>query len=156
MKNLIIATSLLALGTLGAVSPALVHEAECPYCKLKLVQNTNAKDNEVVVRFGNKKIEYRCIYCVFADQKKLTGDLIVYAPSEAAGKPVLVRRTGGNWTAPEGTVFLNAFRRHQECAGLSRTFSSKSAFDRYVAANNVANAKALTLKEMLAEVAKAN
>lgn len=154
MKNIILASAILAFGTFGTVSPAFAHEADCPYCKIKLVQNTKDQDNEVVVKFGNKKIEYRCVYCVFADQAKLKGDLVVYAPSEAAGKPVIIKRTNGTWSAPEGTVFLNTFRRHKDCAELSRTFSSKSAFDKYVSANKVSNAKALTLKEMLAEVAK--
>jgi len=154
MKNIILASAILAFGTFGTVSPAFAHEADCPYCKIKLVQNTKDQDNEVVVKFGNKKIEYRCIYCVLADEKKLTGDLIVYAPSESVGKPIILKRTNGTWSAPEGTVFLNAFRRHRECAGNSRTFTSKSAFDKYVAANNVSNAKALTLKEMLTEAAK--
>ncbi|MBX3114167.1 MAG: hypothetical protein KF836_06335 [Fimbriimonadaceae bacterium] len=154
MKNTILSLILLATATFGLVVPAKAHEADCPYCKTKLVQNTKDQDNEVVVKYGNKKIEYRCVYCVFADQKKFSSDLVVYAPSESVGKPIILKRTDGKWSAPDGTLFLNTFKRHKDCAEQSRAFTSKQAFDKYVAANNIANAKALTLEEMLKEVAK--
>jgi len=154
MKQTLLTLVLLVTVAFGAVTPAIAHEADCPYCKMKLVQNTKEMDNEVVVKIGNKRIEYRCIFCVLKDQKKFTGDLTVYAPSETVGKPVILKRTAGKWSTLEGTVFLNAFKKHAECAELSRTFSSKAAFDKYVTKNEIANAKALTLEEMLKEVAK--
>jgi hypothetical protein len=84
----------------------------------------------------------------------LKGDLIVYAPSEKVGEPVVLKRTAGEWSAPEGTVFLNAFKRHKDCALESRAFTSRAAFDKYVAAKGIGNAKPLTLTELQAEVAK--
>lgn len=154
MKNKILSLVLLTTATFGMVVPAFAHDADCPFCKTKLVQNTKTQDNEVVVKFGNKKIEYRCVYCVFADQKKFSGDLVVYAPSETVGKPIILKRTSGKWSAPDGTVFLNTFRRHVDCAEQSRAFTSKSALEKYAKANNVASAKALTLDEMLKEASK--
>lgn len=137
-----------------AVSTGKAHEAECPFCKLALVQNTDKLDNEVVVTFGNKKIEYRCIYCVFADQGRYKGDLVVNAPSEKKGAPVVIKRTAGTWTAPDSTVFLQQFKRHKNCASNSRAFTSKAAFAAYVKENGISDATALTLAQELAEVAK--
>lgn len=149
----ILALFLIAAAMAVSILPASAHDADCPFCKLKLVQNTDKQDNEVVVKFGNKRIEYRCVYCVFADQKRYKSDLIVYAPSEKVGEPIVLKRTGGAWSAPDGTVFLNTFKKHKECAGQSRAFRSKAALESYAKANGIENAKHLTLKEML-DVAK--
>jgi len=145
-----ISKSLALLAIVGALSLAPIasaHEGDCPYCKMKLVQNTKDQDNEVVLKAGNKRIEYRCIYCVIKDQGRYKGDLIVYAPSEKVGEPVVLKRTGGKWTAPEGAVFLNTFKNHADCAALSRAFSSKAAFDAYVAKHKLEGAKAFTFAE---------
>ncbi len=103
---------------------------------------------------GNKRIEYRCMYCVIKDQGRYKGDLVVYAPSEKVGEPVVLKRTGGKWTAPEGAVFLNIFNKHADCAALSRAFSSKAALDAYVAKHKVEGAKALTFAEFADAVTK--
>ena len=141
------------LGTVGMSSVALAHEGDCPYCKLKIVQNTKEQDNEVVLKAGNKKIEYRCLYCVVKDQKRYKGDIVVYAPSEKVGKPVVLKRTGGKWTAPEGAVFLNTFKKHADCSMLSRAFSNKAAFEAY-AKKHDATAKSMTFTELAAAVSK--
>lgn len=142
--------------TLAVATPvmALPHEGDCPFCKLPRVQNTAEMDFEVVMKMGNKRIEFRCITCVFKDQGRYKSDLIVYAPSEKVGEPVILKRTAGKWTAPEGTLFLNTFTKHADCAVLSRTFTTKAAFDAYVLKHKVENAKALTLEEFLVQLAK--
>lgn len=145
---------LAVIGTVGMSSMAMAHETPCPYCKLKVVQNTKDQDNEVTVKVGNKRIEYRCVYCVMKDQKKYSGDLIVYAPSEKKGEPVILKRTDGKWTAPEGTVFLNGFKKHADCAELSRAFTSKAAMEKYAAIHNVSEAKGLSLAEFIESVNK--
>lgn len=134
---------------LALAMSAAAHEGECPYCKMKLVQNTKDQDNEVVVKFGNKRVEYRCITCVMKDQGRYKSDLVVYAPSEKVGEPVVLKRTSGKWTAPEGAVFLNAFTKHADCAALARAFSKQEAFDVYVKAHGVEKAKALSLDEFV-------
>lgn len=164
LKNLVLRLSALATLGLFAASSALAHDVPCPVCGLKLVQGTKTQDNEVVLRFGKKKIEYRCAYCAIADSKKYDGDLVIYAPSETKGKPVLLQRAAGKWSVvkdqdgklvpEEGAVFLNDFKSHAKCAMLSRAFHSKEAFDKYVAANKVADAKALSLDEMVAASTK--
>ena len=145
---------LAVVGAIGMSSTAMAHDADCPYCKLKVVQNTKEMDNEVVVKVGNKNIEYRCLYCVLKDQNRYKSDLIVYAPSETKGEPVVMKRTGGKWTAPEGAMFLNSFKAHADCATLSRAFTNKAALDKYVASVGAKDAKAMTLAEFTSAVAK--
>ena len=149
MKLIVIVIAL--LGLMGA---SFAHEGDCPYCKMPRVQNTKDQDNEVVLKMGNKKIEYRCVFCVFKDQARYKSDLVVYAPSEKVGEPVVLKRTEGKWSAPEGTVFLNTFKKHADCAALSRAFTSREAFDAYVAKHQIADAKPLTLAEFLDVVNK--
>ena len=149
---------------LVAPQMALAHEVPCPVCGLKVVQNTKTQDNEVVLRYGKKKIEYRCVYCAIADGKKYAGDLIVYAPSEKKGEPVLLQRTDGKWAAVKnedgklvpapGVVFVNDVRNHAKCAMLSRAFHSKEGLEKYVAENKVSDAKAISLDELVAAVEK--
>jgi len=157
MRKLLFGISLLA----GLVLPqaAMAHEVPCPFCGMKVVQATDKQDNEVVLRFGKKKIEYRCVYCVLADSAKYDGDLVIYAPSETKGKPVLITRTAGKWAvvkevdgalAPDpDVVFLNTFTKHEQCAAQSRAFHTKAGLDKYAK-----GAKPLSLDDMLALVAK--
>jgi hypothetical protein len=79
---------------------------------------------------------------------------VVYAPSEKVGEPVVLKRTEGKWSAPEGTVFLNTFKKHVDCAAQSRAFTGREAFDAYVAKHQIADAKPLTLAEFLDVVNK--
>lgn len=144
----------LVAAILFSSQPGQAHEADCPYCKIKLVQNTKDSDSEVVVRFGNKRIEYRCIYCVIADQDRMKSDLIVYAPSEIVGKPVLLRRIAGEWTGPEGAVYLNLLKGHEQCAVTARAFTTKDAFEKYVSLHKLDGAKPLTLKEFVEAASK--
>ena len=150
-KSIYLVTVLSAIG-LSAFAGA--HDADCPYCKLKIVQNTKDQDNEVVLKFGNKRIEYRCIYCVIKDQGRYKSDLVVYAPSEKVGEPVVLKRTDGKWSAPEGSVFLNTFAKHANCAELSRAFSKKDAFSDYAKKHGAETAKPLSLEEFIALVTK--
>ncbi len=138
---------------------SLAHPVPCPLCGLKVVQSTASQDNEVVLRFGNKRIEYRCVYCALADAKKYDGDLFVYAPSETKGKPVVLARKANVWSVvrvegerltPEaGAVFLNAFEAHPQCAALSRAFHTTKGFDAY--RDKPKGTKPLTLDAMLAK-----
>jgi hypothetical protein len=139
---------------LSLVAFAFAHEGDCPYCKLPLIQNTETADNEVVVKFGNKRIEYRCVSCVIKDQARYKMDLVVYAPSEKVGEPVVLKRTAGKWSAPEKAVFLYEVTKHAECATLARAFSSKDAFAVYVAKTPKPDAKPLTLDEFVKLAAK--
>jgi hypothetical protein len=137
----------------GTVVPAFAHDAPCPYCGLKIVQNTKAQDNEVVLRYGNKRIEYRCVLCALAEAKtKYKNDVTILAPSNVKGKPVTVTRKSGQWsTTPDTALFVYAKGNHKECETRYRAVADKAAFDSFVHANRplLKDAKALTLKEMI-------
>ena len=139
-----------------APRPAAAHEATCPVCKLDVVQDTEKLDNEVALRYGRKRIEYRCVYCALSDTKNYTGDLSILAPSELKGKPVLLTRTNGQWkAAPESAVFVGQKVNHRSCQVGYRALTTRAAFDAWVAAHRdvLEGAKPLSLKELL-EVAK--
>jgi hypothetical protein len=134
---------------------AMLHEVPCVYCKLMVVQNTETQDNEVVLQFGNKRIEYRCVYCAIADSTRYNTDIVIYAPSEKVGHPVIILRKDGKWsTRSEKAVFINMFKEHPQCAELSRAFHTKEAFDAYVAKHEIENPKALMLEQLVEAILK--
>jgi hypothetical protein len=140
---------------LALTAPAFAHDADCPVCKLKVVQDTKEQDNEVALRYGRKRIECRCVYCAITDANNGTyknGDLKILAPSETKSKPVVIERIGGKWSAPEGTVFVAVKNSHKHCQTTYRAFTSKAAFDAHVKKNQalLKDAKPLTLEEMVA------
>ncbi len=146
--------SAMLIAALTPVTPILAHDADCPFCKLKVVQDTKEQDNEVVLRYGRKRIEYRCIYCALAEAQtdQYKGDLRILAPSEIKGKPVLIERSEGRWSVPGGAVFVGVKESHKHCATTYRAFTSKSAFDAHVKKfpELLKDARALTLDELAA------
>jgi hypothetical protein len=155
--------SALALAAAAAASlaalplPAAAHETDCPFCKLKVVQDTKEQDNEVALRYGRKRIEYRCVFCALSEAQtpQYPGDLTILAPSEKKGQPVVIERRGGAWSAPDGTLFVGVRASHDHCQVTYRAFTSRAAFDAHVAKNPVLlrDAKPLTLAQMV-ELAK--
>lgn len=146
---------MLAFLLMANVTAAVVHEVPCQFCKLMVVQNTETQDNEVVLQFGNKKIEYRCVYCAIADSGRYRGDIVIYAPSEKVGEPVIIfRKEVKCTTRSEKAVFLNMFKDHPQCAELSRAFHTHEAFNAYVAERKVKNPKALKLDELVETILK--
>ena len=134
------------------VQKIFAHEAECPHCGLDIVQDTAEQDNETAIQYGKKRIEYRCILCAIADaDKSYQGDLSISAPSEMKGKPVQVVRKGGQWSAPEGTIFLGQKVKHRYCQTGYRAFTSQAAFDAHVKKNKVivGVAKPIVLTELV-------
>jgi len=159
-RRLFLAGSLtvaLALPIAGLVArPALAHEAKCPTCKLDVVQDTDTLDNEVALRSGRKRIEYRCVYCALNDAKSYTGDLTILAPSEVKGKPVVVSRKDGKWSVlPETAVFVGQKVDHRNCQIGYRALTERPAFEKWAQSHRelLKDAKPLTLSELL-EVAK--
>lgn len=136
----------------GLLAP--VHEADCPNCKLPLVQNNDDFDNEVVVRFGNKRIEYRSVYCVMKDQERYKVDLTVYAPSEKIGEPVILKRVQGKWSAPEKAVFTLGTTKMSLCAQHSRVFSTAEALESVRLKLELGDAKPLNLADFVDAVKK--
>ncbi len=149
VKNL--AVSLFATTVLfGTATPALAHETKCPYCRMDVIQDTKEQDNEVVLRYGNKRIEYRCVLCAIAQAKtKFKGDVTIMAPSTAKGKLITITRKNGKWAAPAGTVFVYQKGSHSKCQDLYRAASSHEAATAYAKAKDLSQAKHLTLNEMV-------
>ena len=145
--------AVLGAGLAGpALRPALAHEAKCPVCKLDVVQDTDKLDNEVALKSGRKRIEYRCVYCALQDAKSYTGDITILAPSEIKGKPVQLTRKEGKWSAsPETAVFVGHKVNHRQCQTGYRALTNPAAFDKWVHANHtlLKDAKALSLEQML-------
>jgi hypothetical protein len=156
--------SLAALVAAGSIfcSPRIAdaHEADCPLCQLKVVQDTPAQDNEVALRYGRKRIEYRCVWCALTEAKTdfPNGDLTILAPSEVKGKPVVISRTGrtpGPWDrqAPSLSASMPVTR---PAPTTYRAFSNQAAFDAYVKKTGgpVKDAKPLSLPQLLATAKK--
>lgn len=150
-----LAMAVVAVGPM--VRPVWAHEAKCPYCSLDVVQDTAQQDNEVALKYGRKRIEYRCVFCALAQAKsEFKGDVTILAPSEVKGKPVVLARKGGKWSAtPETAVFVAEKVNHRQCQTGYRAFSNRAGFDAHVKKNHelLHNAKPLSLAEMV-EVAK--
>ncbi|MBC8102367.1 MAG: hypothetical protein H7Z41_07245 [Cytophagales bacterium] len=145
----------LTLPGLFVPRPAAAHEASCPLCKLPVTQDTAAQDNEVALRYGRKRIEYKCVSCAITDTNRgayQSGDVTILAPSETKGRPIPVTRTGGKWSAPTGTVFVGVKASHRICQETYRAFTSRAAFDAYVKKNQarLKDARPLTLDQMIA------
>ena len=145
--------ALLGAGIVGpALRPALAHEGKCPVCKLDVPQDTSTQDNEVALKSGRKRIEYRCVYCALTDSKSYTGDITILAPSDVQGKPVMLMRKDGKWSVmPENAVFVGQKVSHRSCQLGYRAFTSKAAFDAWVHKNHelLGDAKPLSLQEMV-------
>lgn len=145
----------LALGASGlAGRPLMAHEAKCPHCTLDVVQDTEQQDNEVALRYGRKRIEYRCVFCALSQAiSEFKGDLTILAPSEIKGKPVVISRKDGKWSvSPETTVFVAHKVNHRHCQIGYRAFTSRAGFDAHVKSHPdlLRDAKPLTLEEMVA------
>ena len=142
-------------GLLSASVPALAHVAPCPYCNLTITQDTPQLDNETVLKFGRKRVEYKCVYCALAEaQSDYQGDLTILAPSEKKGEPIKITRTGTTWaaSAPDA-VFAAGKGGHRVCHIIYRAFTNEGAFETWAKAHPEqfdANAKPLSLAQMVA------
>lgn len=131
---------------------AAAHEADCPYCQQAITQDTATQDNEVVLKYGRKRIEYKCVYCALAEAKTeySSGDVSIAAPSEKKGEPVILKRAGGKWSAAPAAHFVaQTPLKHKTCNVTARAFHSKSAAQAYIKANNLKTAP-ITLSQLVA------
>jgi hypothetical protein len=133
--------------------PAFAHEAPCPFCGQTITQDTASQDNEVALKAGRKRIEYKCVFCALSDAAtEYKGDISILAPSKKKGEPILLKRETGKWSAaPEGAVFVAHKASHKICQQTYRAFTSAEAAKAYIAANKdaVGDAVPVSLDEML-------
>lgn len=162
MKNRLLGTIWLGLlAILLIIAPVRTgeaHEAKCPHCELDLTQDTPQQDNEVALKYGKKRIEYKCVMCAIADaEKSYKGDLTILAPSQVKGKPVEICRIEGNWSAPDSTVFIGHKIKHRYCERGYRAFTTVAAFNTHVEKFKVQlkGAKPVTLAELV-KIAKSD
>jgi hypothetical protein len=133
--------------------PAPAHEAKCPVCKLDVVQDTPRLDNEVALKSGRKRIEYRCVLCALRDAPSYAGDITILAPSEVKGRPVTLTRKAGEWSVtPAAAVFVAHRVEHRHCQLGYRALTSPEAFPKWVAAHRevLQDAVPVKLPELLA------
>ena len=162
MKNGLLGTIWLGLlAILLIIAPVRTgetHEAKCPHCELDLTQDTPEQDNEVALKYGKKRIEYKCVMCAIADaEKSYKGDLTILAPSEFKGKPIEIVRKDSLWSAPESTVFIGHKLKHRYCERGYRAFTNIAAFKVHVEKYKVQlkDAKPVTLAEIV-QIAKSD
>ena len=153
MKHSLILGGLLATTFLAPLA-VFAHEAPCPYCNMKITQDTPTQDNEVALKVGRKRIEYKCVYCALAEAKtEYQGDLSIAAPSQKKGEPVILKRAKGQWTALPATAYFVARDplKHKMCEVQARAFTTKAAAQSYIDAHkdDLADAKPLSLAEMV-------
>lgn len=157
-----VVAALLAIGgfTITPVTPAFAHEAPCPFCGQAITQDTKEQDNEVVLKSGRKRIEYKCVYCALAEaHSDYKGDVTILAPSEKKGEPIRIERKEGKWAAStEGIRFIAQKGSHKVCQMLYRAFKTEDAAKAYVAKHkeHSVDAKTLTLEQMLQLVVEHN
>ncbi len=144
--------SSVALPFLG-LRPALAHQVDCPFCAMSITQDTPKQDNETTLKMGSKRLEYKCVYCALSEAKSEfpTGDLTINAPSEKTGKPVVLKRAGGKWSATPATAFFVAPEhiKHKSCNAQARAYTTKAAAQNAATTNG---GKAMTLAQLNAMV----
>lgn len=162
MKNKLVAIIqvgiLSILLAVGWVNFGRTHEAKCPHCELDLTQDTPEQDNEVALKYGKKRIEYKCVMCAIADaEKSYKGDLTILAPNEFKGKPIEIVRKDSLWSAPDSTVFIGHKIKHRYCERGYRAFTTIAAFNAHVEKYKVQlkDAKSVTLAELV-KIAKSD
>ena len=136
---------------LSSTRLALAHEAPCPYCQMAITQDTPTQDNETVLKYGRKRIEYKCVFCALAEAKTeyVKGDLTILAPSDKKGAPVILKRAGGKWSAPATAAFVSPQRiKHKVCHAQVRAFTTQAAARAYAKENG---GDVLNLTQLLAQ-----
>ena len=154
MKTLSRRSFLAAVVLAAAIFPfysASAREADCPYCDRAITQDTATRDNKTVLKYGKKRIEYKCVYCAVSEAKTeySKGDLSISAPSEKKGAPVIIKRVDGKWSAPAGAVFVaDKPLKHKVCQVTARAFTSKRAAESYIKAKKLTTSP-MTLAQLV-------
>ena len=149
-RRILIAAAVLATSTLPLAS-AVANEADCPYCDRAITKDTATQDNETVLKYGKKRIVYKCVYCAVSEAKTeySKGDLSISAPSEKKGAPVIIKRVGGKWSAPASAVFVADMPlKHKTCQVTARAFTNKRAADSYIKAKELSTSP-MTLAQLV-------
>lgn len=138
-----------ALAVLAGLAVFASAETPCAHCGMPIP----AKD-AVTLEMGGKRSLVRCMLCARDMAAQSAGGAKVTGPTEDPARPVvLTSNDRGDWTSNlPGVVFLEVEGDHALCNRWSRAFTSREAFNRYVAENPAyKDAKPLTLAEWSAK-----
>ncbi len=145
-RVLLLAAALTA--PLAASTRAMAANAKCPECHMP-----NEKGTAVTLKQGSKSTMYRCTFCVLTQaENDIKGDLTIFAPTEKAGRNVVIKRVRGKWYAPPGAAFVAAKKMHHRvCPETFRAFSNRAAAQHYIAKNRglMGNVAPLSFAQML-------
>lgn len=122
---------------------------ECHHCSMPLQEGKDAWQSSAVSAQGIT-MRVRCALCARDWSAETQGSSILHLATEDRYRPVVVfaDEKGDYWSKDTGAVFLEQEASHAGCSEWSQAFTSRAAFDRFVAANpKYKGAKALTLKE---------
>lgn len=141
------------IGIGGVIQSTPAAENKCDYCDLKIIPDTKTQDNVTRMSVKGKRYQYRCVLCAIGEAKEdfPKENVTIYAPSEKKGKPVVIKMSGGKWSAsPKSAVYLKAPVKHRQCHLGYRAFSSKAALAAWAKKNDWPN-KPLSLSQMVTE-----
>lgn len=125
--------------------------AECHHCSLPLPEGADAWQVSTVTVQG-VTMRLRCALCARDYALETPGEAVIQIATEDQYRPVvlLTDEKGDYWTKDRDAIFLEAEAGHAGCHDWSRGFTSRAAFDRFVAANpEYKGAKPLTLAEFM-------
>lgn len=121
--------------------------AECGHCSIALPEGDQWG---ATVSADGWTMMVRCPMCARDMASETLGRAIIRAATEDPNRTlVMISDELGNWTSNiPGVVFLEVKEDHPECNDWSRVFTSRAAFDAFVAENDYyKNATPLTLAE---------
>lgn len=107
---------------------------ECAHCSIALPEG---QPWGATVFAEGWTMTVRCLMCARDMAGETPGRAIIRAATEDPERLlVLISDEEGNWTSNvKDVVFLENFGDHPECSNWSRAFTSRAAFDKYVAQN---------------------
>jgi hypothetical protein len=110
--------------------------ADCHHCSMPLPTGEEAWRNSTVTADG-WTMRVRCALCARDMSAETKGRAVLHLATEDPNRPLVAisDERGDLTTDLTGAVFLESEETHATCHQWSRAFTSRAAFDRYVAAN---------------------
>lgn len=108
--------------------------SECAHCSISMPMS---EPWGATVTAAGWTMSVRCLMCARDMASETPGRAIIRAATEDPNRLlVMISDEEGNWTTTiPSVVFLEKVGEHPECSAWSRAFTSRSALDKYLAAN---------------------
>jgi hypothetical protein len=123
---------------------------ECHHCSMPLTDDPKKQWTLSSVTADGWTMRVRCALCARDMSAETKGRAVLHLATEDPNRPVvLISDEQGNLTGGDpGVVFLEQEASHAGCSEWSQAFTSRAAFEKFVAENpKYKGAKALTLAE---------